>query len=72
MVDRGEYILRIEALEGARWAVTAKLEELMETHVGPDGIQRGRVIDRAFLDEYEPLRKAEEEAHAALFALHWE
>ena len=46
------------------------LDELMLTHVRPDGtVSVGRVIDRAFLDEYEPLRKAEEDAHAALFAL---
>ena len=70
MVDREEYILRFEALEAARWAVTAMLDELMLTHVRPDGtVSVGRVIDRAFLDEYEPLRKAEEDAHAALFAL---
>ena len=72
MVDRGEYILRIEELEAARAAVTRKLDELMLTHVGPDGVPGGRVIDRAFLDEYEPLRKAEEDAHAALFALYRE
>lgn len=73
MVDRDEYIVRIEALEAARWAVSAKLDELMLSHVRSDGtVNGGRVIDRAFLDEYEPLRKEEEEAHAALFALYVE
>jgi hypothetical protein len=72
MVDREEYIRRIEDLGAARAAVSAKLEELLLTHVGPNGVSGGRVIDRAFLDEYEPLRKAEEDARGALFALYRE
>ena len=45
----------------------------MLSHVRSDGtVNGGRVIDRAFLDEYEPLRKEEEEAHAALLALYVE
>ena len=63
-MDREEYIRRYHALEDARKAVNDKLDELRVVSIGPGGREESgwRAIDEAFIAEYDPLEKAEEQA----------